>query len=63
MRIKSVAQKDIYEFEQSDLHIKVTKSDGKVWYLPIEDVNKISSILQAQRQIEYAKSEIEKLTV
>lgn len=52
MKIKSETQKDIYEFESSSFHIKVTKPDGKTWYMPINDARKILYALDLESGIQ-----------
>ena len=63
MKIQSIAQKDVYEFEPSDTHIKVIKSDGKIWYIPMRDIYNIEHALSIESRMRSLEGELEALTI
>lgn len=54
MLLKSEIQKDTYEFDPMSQHVKVTKSDGKVWYMRIDDMRRIIYALDLESGIQSA---------
>lgn len=60
MKIKSETQKDIYEFEPGGFQIKVTKPDGKIWYMPINDARKILYALDLESGIQTATANLKR---
>lgn len=58
MKLKSNCQKDIYDINTTTGQIKVTKPDGKFWYMPIMDARMIVHVMKKKEQMELIKGEL-----
>jgi len=60
MKIKSFVQKDIFtipDLGKLDQQIKIEKSDGKVFYIPVHDILVIADIINNRNILELQKIE------